>query len=339
MKHFPREFRAIIVDEGRYTDPFQLAENNDLIVAQSETIALENYPKLKPCINEHIARENEYLDFGSHVASGKRAIEFYVKLNRSLLTEIIASTDQRLIDRGVDPRKKNFNQTDTMTGFCIYNGILRDLEYFAAVMIIAGHISNSAPFKSYRIFTCTSLDRINPSRFNLYPPFHHIAYRNNAIFQKFFLRTIDIKTVFLRLRERSKNNNVSSFTRSIAYFVTGMQQQEPATRLIWFIATIESLLLEKGEKSTTIKTIALAKAKLHNEHSELADYMDKLYKLRNEFLHGSKDIRVILGGSELYPRGKIEGESLLWCHQEADIAHLVAHSLIQSLIENNTDRL
>jgi len=123
--------------------------------------------------------------------------------------------------------------------------------------------------------------------------------------------------------------------RSVAYFITGMQQREPATRLIWFLATIESVLRTSSKSLIEER----AKAALNFPKSELTGDIRKLYKLRNEFLHGSKNLQIILGGSELYPRGGYDGDALMWWYDEAYIAQEIALSLVQVYFDMNHEEL
>jgi hypothetical protein len=335
MKIFPRQLRAVIIDDGiRLADGENIVDLSP-ITSLSGKFCLPKFPHLQVNIKEVVGPRYRGMDKIIGIWATTRAIEFSVKFDRGSLARAIKIVEDKYRKEGLDPRSKTRFSDDTLTGFVLFADLLRDLEYFAGVMAISGHISNMAPFRAEKLFTHTAIREPLLTNFRLRPS---AMMRDKS---KFAPRNLVLETVFDHLIRKSDNssNKESPFLRAIAYYVKGLKQSEPITRLIWFIATIESILISNQERSSLTLIVERARAALKDMPSDLTGDIRKLYKIRSDFLHGSKNLRVELGGSELYPRGEIEPQCLMWYHEEADIAKSIAHSLIQILIMKNVDQL
>jgi len=191
MKVIPRNYSVFITENEIITNSASEPTDISAILSLSETFGLARFPNLKPKISEHCAPTERILSFGDGRVTTRRAIEFSVKIDNTSLRKIIYDIEKEIDFKKDRIQYKPISRNYTHAGFLIYNRVIRDLEYFASVMLISGHLSNQAPFETSEIFWQSLSREILPSQFRLIPV---MARR-----KKYSIKCIPLESVFSNL--------------------------------------------------------------------------------------------------------------------------------------------
>lgn len=333
---FRREPRVLIVHEKPLFSDFEkpealleLSGKLESSLSEDVKVSVSEVPENDPLLAstpEYAPARMRGLSFSVRLA--KPSIAIYLNRSRELLEEInpkkdLANCDWRSIRNGYSTRSLYFNRV-----------LHDDLFLIAKVAIIGNLVSQGVPL----------LPRYEVADFSTYrDPMHirfDLSFNPKALNStQYKLRPLDLYETIKFILDAGKarrNGRICSFSRGLNYLVRGLgKRNDDTSTIIWCVSALECFLSKPEETGSR----GLLEARLSavfrgdNEGAAIGDFR-KIYRFRNEFLHGNQDIPIEIGGAALFPENIERPSQVLGEPSLAGSATALAVKVAQRMVED-----